>query len=67
MTREPERGSDMETEILDKLYLEWSQFTKARTAREIKLRSAVALLNSMVLSGEDHSDVSRQAVEEALK
>ncbi|MFA5187643.1 MAG: hypothetical protein WC551_14275 [Patescibacteria group bacterium] len=27
----------METEILDKLFLELSQFTKARTAREIRL------------------------------
>jgi len=25
----------METETLDKLYLEWSRFTKARTEREI--------------------------------
>lgn len=27
----------METETLDKLYLEWSQFTTARTRREIRL------------------------------
>lgn len=27
----------METETLDKLYLEWSQFTKARTALERRL------------------------------
>ena len=26
----------METETLDKLYLEWSQFTQARTARELR-------------------------------
>lgn len=26
-----------ETETLDKLYLEWSQFTKARTSREIAM------------------------------
>jgi hypothetical protein len=31
----------METETLDKLYLEWSQFTKARNAREIE---AIAVL-----------------------
>ncbi len=31
----------METETLDKLYLEWSQFTKCRTAREIAYRVAV--------------------------
>lgn len=37
----------METETLDKLYLEWSQFTQARTARELRyeallLRAAAA-------------------------
>jgi hypothetical protein len=31
----------METETLDKLYLEWSQFTKARTAREIAMEKAL--------------------------
>jgi hypothetical protein len=32
----------METETLDKLFLEWSQFTVARTAREIALTAALA-------------------------
>lgn len=27
----------MDTETLDKLYLEWSQFTKARNSRELRL------------------------------
>jgi len=31
----------MDTETLDKLYLEWSQFTNARTAREIKMEKAL--------------------------
>ena len=31
----------METETLDKIYLEWSQFTLARTPREIKLKQAL--------------------------
>lgn len=57
----------MQTETIDKLYLELSQFTEARTAREIKLREAVALLNSMVEGGERHSETSRQVVKEALK
>lgn len=57
----------METEIIDKLFLELSQFTRATTARELKLQKAVALLNSMVLSGENHSEVSREIVREALK
>ena len=33
----------METETLDKLYLEWSQFTEARTAREIRLAKTLAV------------------------
>lgn len=31
----------MQTETLDKLFLEWSQFTKARTARELALEKAL--------------------------
>jgi hypothetical protein len=31
----------MDTETLDKLYLEWSQFTKARTAREIAMEKVL--------------------------
>lgn len=31
----------METETLDKIYLEWSQFTGARTGRELKLKKAL--------------------------
>ena len=31
----------MQTETLDKLYLEWSQFTTARTSREIALEDAI--------------------------
>ena len=54
-------------EIIDKLYLELSHFTKAMTEKEIKLRKAVGLLNSMVLSGESHSETSREIVKEALE
>lgn len=36
------------TETLDKLYLEWSQFTGAKTARELKLeKQKQELLRSM--------------------
>jgi hypothetical protein len=31
----------MTTETLDRLYLEWSQFTRARTSREIALLAAL--------------------------
>lgn len=31
----------MDTETLDKLYLEWSQFTKATTARELRAIAAI--------------------------
>lgn len=30
-----------DTEAMDKLYLEWSQFTKARTSREIAMEKAL--------------------------
>ena len=30
-------GKNINTETLDKLYLEWSQFTDARTERELEL------------------------------
>jgi len=36
------------TETLDKVYLEWSQFTDARTSREIE---ALALLNLLDRNG----------------
>ena len=31
----------MNTETLDKLYLEWSQFTRAKTASELRLINAL--------------------------
>jgi len=31
----------METTTLDKLYLEWSQFTKAKTAKELRLQEVL--------------------------
>lgn len=40
----------MDTETLDKLYLEWSQFTNARTAREI--RFAALLLEAFTQYGD---------------
>lgn len=36
------------TETLDKLYLEWSQFTGARTARELAYRHALRHIQSKV-------------------
>lgn len=56
-----------ETETIDRLFLELSQFSAATTARELKLEEAVALLNSMVESGERHSERSRKLVAEAMK
>lgn len=31
----------MQTETLDKLYLEWSQFTKAKTGKELHLEQRI--------------------------
>ena len=36
----------MDTETLDKLYLEWSQFTRARTVRELEMAKALAEIAS---------------------
>jgi hypothetical protein len=38
----------MNTETLDKLYLEWSQFTTARTAREVRLTAALSRLLRLI-------------------
>ena len=42
------------------------EIVPALRASNERLREAVALLNSMVLSGESHSDYSRQLVRDAL-
>ena len=36
------------TETLDKLYLEWSQFTQARTGREMELEVRLAEANQII-------------------
>lgn len=38
----------MNTETLDKLYLEWSQFTKSKTAREIELEATIKTQNDVL-------------------
>jgi hypothetical protein len=62
-----------ETETLDKLYLEWSQFTQARTARELNLESAihqltehVSIQNGKIESQAEELKFLRQAIEEVL-
>ena len=41
-----------QTETMDKLYLEWSQFTSARTAREIAYREKLQeLLRKVTTTG----------------
>lgn len=37
-------ADDLKTETLDKLYLEWSQFTKAKTHRELKLEEQIRII-----------------------
>ncbi len=45
-----------ETETLDKLYLEWSQFTKAETSKEIALNKRVASLIAVLVECENYFD-----------
>jgi len=40
----------METETIDKLFLELSQFSKAKTGREIQLEKRVELLTDLLAS-----------------
>lgn len=42
------------TETLDKLYLEWSQFTSARNAREIDADVAMGNAMAMLEFGDEH-------------
>jgi len=48
----------MTTETLDKFYLEWSQFTRARTRREIALMQAAQQVCAFDWSGNDADAVS---------
>jgi hypothetical protein len=43
-----------ETETLDKMYLEWSQFTSARTARELELQKRIAELETQLARAHEH-------------
>lgn len=64
--------SEMETETIDKLFLELSQVTTATTSKEKRLwrkvallQQAVGLLHSMVSSGESHSEKSEAVIQQA--
>ena len=41
----------MKTETLDKLYLEWSQFTKAKTKRELDLEKLLHDAQFQLING----------------
>lgn len=61
----------MQTETLDKLYLEWSQFTQAKTAKELALEAAlsakdaahaIALAEAVLKARNEDADVWGQAI-----
>jgi hypothetical protein len=60
----------MTTETLDKLYLEWSQFTKAKTAQELSLMKTVdcyGLALMMIREGcDDPRSVARAALTKTM-
>jgi hypothetical protein len=60
----------MTTETLDKLYLEWSQFTRARTSREIKQTDALTRIASSnpnhFETPEDHANYCVQCARDGL-
>lgn len=56
-----------DTETLDKLYLEWSQFTRAETATEIKLKNALRSIQNRSAAGQSvESAYINQIVNAAL-
>ena len=60
-------GESPETETLDKLYLEWSQFTQAKTAREIQLEAqldAVRKLPPYLFANDENYQIFRKALGE---
>lgn len=46
----------VQTETLDKLYLEWSQFTQAKTSKEIKLASLLDEISEVLEQCEAYFD-----------
>jgi hypothetical protein len=58
-----------QTETLDRLYLEWSQFTRARTKRELTLRKPLefAAANGANWTLEDWNNWRLHHAEVALK
>ena len=57
-----------DTETLDKLYLEWSQFTEARTSREIlwsKLYNELLLAVGNKYPGEERHETALRYIREA--
>ena len=53
-----------DTETLNKIYLEWSQFTKAMTRRDLALER---IANSKASKFDDPTDHANWCVEEAKK
>jgi ribosomal protein S15P/S13E len=55
----------METQALDKMYLEWSQFTKARNAREVKAAVLANRVVELLESVQAHPEDPQSRIEEA--
>lgn len=55
------------TETLDKLYLEWSQFTGARTERENFAQSVLRLIEKKINSPEQDLDILNDQIRLALE
>lgn len=60
----------MDTDTLDKLYLEWSQFTKALTRRELvmirALEKIVALSDLEMKDGDAAREIASRAIRAAV-
>ena len=59
-----------ETEVIDKLFLELSQFTKATTANELRLLDVIEQIGDLVLvpgNWEPHEDITHRGIIAAIK
>ena len=59
-------NKEMETETIDKLFLELSQFTRAETGKELQLKQALKLLHITILDNKVYTQDMQAHVKELL-
>ncbi len=59
-------NKELETEYIDKLFLELSQFTRAETGKELQLKQALKLLHITILDNKVYTQDMQAHVKELL-